>query len=75
MHIEPQYLRQLFPRPYPVVVDFDGNGVLDSADSQAFLSALAAHELIADRNLDGAWDETDFALWQQEFEYEISIPR
>jgi len=65
--------RTLFPyTPWPSS-DYDQNGVLDAtADLSAFMNGWFNHEVNADVNLDGLWDQTDLDLWDDHFQEDVA---
>lgn len=59
----PDILRFLIDPPACGPADLDGNGTLDLADLNAFVSAFLALDAAADIDSDGQWDLADIALF------------
>lgn len=73
--IDWSHLRQVVPRAYSPLADFDHDGTLTQADYAAFVSAYNMQDILADANIDGVFDQQDIAKFWEVFNYEQSVPR
>lgn len=67
----------VFPASNPTLVlpaaDFDGNGVVATADYDAWDTLYASDNPVADANFDGAVDAADYTLWRDSLDEEARI--